>query len=210
MREGWRFFLVAAVSAVSGLSAERAEACGGLFCSQGSPTPVDQAAERILFEVLDDGSVSATVEIKYEGNPNEFSWIVPVSGTPTFVDVAGKDELQLLDQATAPQIIAPQPRTCDFDGEASEGEGEAGGFGEGEGEPSGVTVIEYPSVGPFDDIVVVEGGDAAVLIAWLQDHGYRVTDRMRPFIEEYTVEGYKFLATRLRAAYIEMARRNAE
>ncbi len=191
--------LVATALVGVALHAERAHACGGLFCSQASPTPIDQAAERILFEVLDDGSVSATVEIKYQGNPNEFSWIVPVSGTPDFVDVAGKDELQLLDQATAPRIIPPTLGTCDqdraFGGFPSDSDAEAS---EGEGE-GGVSVTEYPSVGPFEGIVVVEGGDANELIEWLQDHGYQVTERMRPFIEAYTLEGYKFLATRLRA-----------
>jgi hypothetical protein len=196
---------------VVALASERAFACGGLFCSAGSPTPVDQAAERILFEILEDGSVSATVEIKYQGNPDEFSWIVPVTGTPDFINVANKDELQLLDAATAPSFLPPQIR-C---GGGGGGVGRfPGGFGcncdealyapaafddlnrEADG---GVNVIAYPSVGPFEDIVVVDGGDAGALMTWLSDHGYQVNEKMRPFIEEYTLEGYKFLATQLRS-----------
>ena len=69
------------VGAITVVGAERADACGGLFCSQISPTPVDQASERIVFEVNDDRSVTATIEIKYQGTPENFSWIVPVSGT---------------------------------------------------------------------------------------------------------------------------------
>src|SRR5688500_14612476 len=83
-------------------AAELALACGGMFCSQTSPTPVDQSAEKILFEVRDDGTVTATVEIKYFGTPGDFAWIVPVAGTPEFVEVAPKDELLLLDAATRP------------------------------------------------------------------------------------------------------------
>ena len=201
--------VIVVINAFVGVAAEEAHACGGLFCSQSSPTPVDQAAERILFEVLDDGSVSATVEIKYEGNPAEFSWIVPVSGTPDFVEVAGKDELQLLDLATAPTFLPPTPDCPGFGG--------GGGFGFygcatedlsapisdavgiGENGPGGVNVVEYPSVGPFDEIVVVDGGSADVLMAWLNDHGYRVNEAMRPFIADYIDEGYSFLATQLRA-----------
>lgn len=191
----WGPLLIGTITIVG---AERADACGGLFCSQISPTPVDQASERIIFEVNDDLSVTATVEIKYQGNPQDFSWIVPVSGTPDFVNVAGKDELQLLDLATAPSFIPPTVNGC------------GGGFGcgnflpgdaassEGEGEV-GVNVTAYPSVGPFDDIVVVEGRDPQVLAGWLRDNNYQVTDGMLPFIEDYTLEGYSFLATRLRA-----------
>ncbi|MDP2341273.1 MAG: DUF2330 domain-containing protein [Deltaproteobacteria bacterium] len=183
-------------------AADQALACGGLFCSQVSPTPVDQAAERILFEILDDGSVSATVEIKYQGDPDEFSWIVPVSGVPDFVEVAEKDELQLLDAATAPTFLPPQI-DCPDNNSPSFGCASdqlfAGVPAEGEGDAGGVNVIAYPSVGPFEEIVVVEGGNAAVLMAWLSDRGYQVNDKMQPFIEQYTVEGYKFLATQLRS-----------
>src|SRR5688500_11668957 len=92
-------------------AAEPARACGGMFCSQSSPTPIDQSAEKILFEVNDDGSVTATVEIKYNGDPQDFAWIVPVSGTPDFVEVAEKDELLLLDLATR-VTITPPTVTC--------------------------------------------------------------------------------------------------
>jgi hypothetical protein len=185
---------------VSATAAPKASACGGLFCSQISPTPVDQASERIIFQVNEDLSVTATVEIRYEGNPQDFSWIVPVSGTPDFVTVAEKDELQLFDLATAPRFIPPTVNGCG---------GGGGGFGcfasdfgsavIDAAERDGVTVTEYPSVGPFDDIVVVEGGDPQALLNFLRTNDYQVTEGMEPFISDYTVEGYKFLATRLRA-----------
>lgn len=193
-------------AAASALVPAKARACGGLFCSQTSPTPVDQSAEKILFEVREDGSVTATVEIKYNGDPRDFSWIVPVTGAPDFVEVAEKDELLLLDQATRPTIIPPTtfcsnpPSSCgDFlplPGGAAPVDS-AGSF-EGEGE-EGVNVTQYPSVGPFEGIVVVDGVDPGVLMTWLQDNDYQVTEEMRPFIEQYTLEGYSFLATRLRA-----------
>ena len=200
--------VVPAVFVASTFVPAEARACGGMFCSQSSPTPIDQSAEKILFEVNDDGSVTATVEIKYNGDPRDFAWIVPVSGTPDFVEVALKDELLLLDQATRPSILPPTTICSNPPAEAfnplSFGCSYADGAlldrvaGEGEGE-QGVNVTQYPSVGPFDDIVVVQGGDPGVLMTWLQDNDYQVTEAMRPFIEEYTIEGYSFLATRLRA-----------
>jgi hypothetical protein len=206
-REWFAFVLVAL------LAPERADACGGLFCSNFAPAPIDQSAERILFEVLDDGTVSATVEIRYQGEPADFSWIVPVGGTPLFVEVGTKEELNLLDAATRPQIIPPQTNCSSrFGGDgggswapsfgcpsapmaAGEGEGEAGGVDDLA--KDGVNVTEYPSVGPYDDIVVVDGTVPQILMDWLNEHNYRVTEEMRPFIEQYTLEGYSFLATKL-------------
>lgn len=40
----------------------RADACGGLFCaSSNTPQPVDQSAERIIFEVFPEGLIRAHV-----------------------------------------------------------------------------------------------------------------------------------------------------
>ncbi len=88
-----------------------ADACGGFFCSN---SPVDQNAERILFEVHEPPvGVTAVVEIAYTGDPGDFSWIVPVPETPN-LDVVPTSTLRLLDAATAPNIIPP-PVTCDGD-----------------------------------------------------------------------------------------------
>ena len=42
--------------------ADSASACGGLFCQNN---PVDQAAERIVFSVNPDGTVTSLIEIAY-------------------------------------------------------------------------------------------------------------------------------------------------
>ena len=193
---------LAVLCAVSSLvAAERADACGGLFCAAVSPTPVDQTSEKIIFEVDDDGAVTATVEVRYEGNPADFSWIIPIPGTPDFVNVAGKNELLLLDAATAPSFTFPTVNGCGGSGGfgcADEALSAVGDGAASEGEGEGVRVTEYPSVGPFDDIVAVEGGDPQVLAAWLRDNGYQVTDGMLPYIADYTLEGQSFLAVRLR------------
>ena len=78
-------------------------ACGGLFCQT---QPVEQNAERILFEVNPDGTVTAVVEITFTGTASDFSWVVPVPDTPS-VDVVPQSTLALLDTATVPQIIPP-------------------------------------------------------------------------------------------------------
>jgi len=171
-------------------------ACGGLFCQT---QPVEQNAERILFEVNPDGTVTAVVEITFTGSADDFSWVVPVPDTPT-VDVVPQSTLSLLDTATVPQIISP-PTTCSNAmfpptmGGASN-ESDAATF-DGDDDGGGVDVVDLPAVGPYDDIRVVSSEDPQALIEWLQDNDYLITAEMEPFVTSYVEQGYKFLGMKL-------------
>ncbi|MCA1554843.1 MAG: DUF2330 domain-containing protein, partial [Chloroflexi bacterium] len=85
------------------LAPKSAQACGGFFCTN---VPVDQAAERIIFAVNDDGTIDAIVQINYTGAPDAFAWVVPVPNPPK-VDVATMPMLRELDRLTQPVYIAP-------------------------------------------------------------------------------------------------------
>jgi len=171
-------------------------ACGGLFCQT---QPVEQNAERILFEVNPDGTISAIVEITFTGSASDFSWVVPVPDTPT-VDVVPQSTLSLLDTATVPQIIPP-PTTCTnalfppMMGGASN-ESDSAAF-DGDDDDSGVDVVDLPAVGPYDDIRVVSSEDPQALIDWLQENQYLITAEMEPFVANYVEQGYKFLGMKL-------------
>ena len=89
------FLLLAIFSTVS--------ACGGLFCQS---TPVDQQAERIIFTVNDDGTITAYVQINYTGSAPDFSWVVPVPSVPE-VDVAEIASFDELSNLTAPLFMPP-------------------------------------------------------------------------------------------------------
>ena len=65
-----------------------AEACG-CFAPPDPATPVVQAGERILFAV-ENGKVTAHIQIQYAGNAKDFGWIVPLPSVP--VVKAGTDE----------------------------------------------------------------------------------------------------------------------
>ena len=70
---------------VFGAGMDSAQACGGTFCNTN--TPVNQTAERIIFVDRPDGTVTAVVEIQYQGSAEDFSWVLPVPGIPD-VDVS--------------------------------------------------------------------------------------------------------------------------
>jgi hypothetical protein len=164
-----------------------AHACGGLFCST---TPVDQNAERIIFTINGDHTVTAYVQISYTGAPDQFAWIIPAPTAPElsadFPDLA----MRALDTATAPRYFKQTCGRGPFGGTG--GSGGTGGVSAG----PGVTVIARQNVGPFET-VTLEGTSATVLVEWLQNNGYRITDKMTPFIQPYVEGGMKFVAMRL-------------
>jgi len=102
----------------AGLVAPPAEACGGLFCSVGPlPQPVDQSAERIIFVVNADRTITAHVQIQYAGGSDSFAWVVPVPSTPTVAESAIA-LFQELDTTSGLTVQTPPVDTsdCDFGG----------------------------------------------------------------------------------------------
>ena len=206
-----------ALLAASLLVTSAAYACGGAFCSAVLPVPVEQNAERILFEINPKGTISTTVEISYTGDPADFAWVVPVPEAPTLETVPG-DVLLRIDDATSPTLTG-QPTRCAPELNAGCSAGStlalgpvapaaavlgcaAGGYGRGYGDDDdydGVEVNDYPQVGPYDP-KVVSSDDPQALINWLNENNYFVNEAMEPYIAEYVLAGSSFLALRLAPA----------
>lgn len=175
---------------VAALAPNDAEACGGFFCSA---TPVDQSAERVLFEV-DAGRVRATVQITYAGAPEDFAWVLPTPGVATVEDVFPQRALSGIDIATEPRY---EVGWCLFpEMDAAAGGGDDGG-GEGGEEDDGVIVHERKEVGPFET-AVVESDDPQALVVWLRENGYRITEAMIPYVSTYVTEGMVFVALKMK------------
>ena len=92
----------ATLVATAGVTSE-ADACGGFFCSQAQP--VNQAAERIIFANNGDGTVTAEIQIMYEGPSENFSWLLPISTAPAEGEIGVASDLAFtrLQSATNPQ-----------------------------------------------------------------------------------------------------------
>lgn len=168
-----------------------ARACGGFFCGR---QPVDQTAERILFEVGED-SVTMTTQISFNGAAPDFAWILPLGAVPDpdSLEVFSQRALTGLDANSGPEFIMPSD--C-YPYYADAVPGAATGNLDNETDGGDVTVYIRAEVGDYD-VAVVESSDPAALITWLRDNGYRVTEPMEPFIELYTEEDMKFLALKL-------------
>src|SRR5688572_8635184 len=137
----WAVLVGAGLTLSASLSPRAASACGGFFCSQAQG--VNQAAERIVFANNGDGTVTAVIEIQYQGPADEFSWLLPISSVPQGDQIAVGSSLsfQRLQQATNPQysLTTRIEGTCDqepnqgFGGSAATGgfQSPAGGSGGG-------------------------------------------------------------------------------
>ena len=60
-----RHLIASGILAAALYTPSAALACGGFFCSQ---SPVDQASERIIFAINDDGTTDMIVQIAYQGS----------------------------------------------------------------------------------------------------------------------------------------------
>jgi len=172
-----------------------ASACGGLFCQN---IPVDQAGEQILFH--EDGEhITAMVRILYEGNAEDFSWVVPVPSTPELSTGADAffDEL---DNSTQPIFTLNRSGDGGCPIEFTDGGITAGAISSpvAEADNDGVTIEQELSVGPFE-IQVLSSTNPDELATWLEDNEYDLSSRGRELIAPYVNDGMKFVAAKLRS-----------
>jgi len=177
------------------LAPASAAACGGLFCNQAQPVAVDQVREQVLFEVNADGTVTSTVGIRFEGDSESFSWVIPVPDQPE-LDVVPASGLELLDNATQPRIIPPSyfPNWGDDDDAADDDDATSGDDDDINLPP--VVVEDLPQVGPFEPQWITSE-DPGALVAWLNDNGYLITPAMEPFVADYVASDMGFLGLKL-------------
>ncbi len=205
------FIGMAAWSASSLLPASAA-ACGGFFCNQAQP--VNQAAEGIIFAKNDDGTVTAVIQIQYEGPSKSFSWLLPISSVPKSdedIGIASNLAFQRLQGATNPSYslnvkvegTCRQDKSDSFNG-GSVGSGGSTGVsapGAGPSFDGGVTVEASGVVGAFEWTVIsldqslADPAEAAV--TWLTTNGYDVPKSAPKLLGPYLQDGLYLLALRL-------------
>ena len=202
MRTEWLLAASVGAAGVVCLGADEAQACGGTFCDSALPgqQSVDQTGETILF-ALDGDFVEAHVQIEYDGgDATQFAWIVPLPQVPE-IEVGSWRLVQNVLDATVPVYGFQEGEVCR---DAPPGGG-GGGFLEspdgGAGGPP--SVVAQDVVGAFE-YVVLQGGTAASLMAWLEDNDYVGVPEAPEIFDEYITEGHVFVAFKLRhGAHVE-------
>src|SRR5690349_12903758 len=104
-----------------------ARACGGTFCDSASasapvPMTVDQSGENILFVQL-DGKIEVHVQIRYQGDPAQLAWLVPMPAVPE-IEVGSQPLFDALLSGSAPRYgIRTTVMRCDGTSETTESSG---------------------------------------------------------------------------------------
>jgi Uncharacterized protein conserved in bacteria (DUF2330) len=180
-----------------------ANACGGFFCSLSQP--VNQAAERIIFADNGDGTVTAVIQIQYQGPSESFSWLLPISTPPSEIKLASDQAFTTLQGATNPQytLTTVVEGECEQESQTRFASADAAGVTNASGQSpgGGVQVAGSGSVGPFDWVVisVAEGSNdpTAEAVQWLEGNLYDVPEGARALLGPYLEDGLFLLALRL-------------
>jgi hypothetical protein len=186
------------------LAAPPAAACG-CFTPPDPSVPVVQAGERIAF-ALQNGQVTAHIQIQYQGNATDFGWLLPLPSVPTLE--LGTDEL--FTQLTA-QTQPKYKLNTVYNGNCSFGpNGRAGGgFAPGaptanatQGPTDGTTdpspLVYQNSVGPYD-YAVLKADSKDDMLNWLAQNRYFVPAGTDDTVAPYIHPGAFFLALKLKS-----------
>ncbi len=177
-----------------------AEACG-CFAPPDPSVPIVQSGENILFS-MENGVVTAHIQVQYSGAAKEFGWLVPLPSVPTME--LGTDELfaQLI-STTQPtyRLDREYVGNCPFDparggggfGAPSGTNDSAGGDG---GEGSGSPLVLRDSVGPYD-YAVLKADDKKAMFDWLDANRFFVPAGTEGAVAPYIRPGGYFLALKL-------------
>jgi hypothetical protein len=200
--------------AVVGMTPTPAQACGGTFCDSGPQVmPVDQTGESIIFWVDHSGSephTEAHIQIQYEGDAENFAWIIPVTAVPE-VRVSSQALFDNLLQATVPTFTINTTSIGDCnssfgfgcamaDSAAGDGGNGFGTFSTGgqEGDTNGgPEILDRGFAGAFE-YVTLTGDSVQEIVDWLDMAGYAQDPDAPPILEEYLQEDFVFVAVKLK------------
>lgn len=185
-----------ALGAMTLVTVRAAEACGGCFVPATENTVV--TGHRMALSISMTQSVLWD-QIQYSGNPEEFSWVLPVKKGAR-IELANDAWFEALDAATSSVVQAPVS-SCGGGGNSSASFGACAAasydtaYGARDSLPE-VTVLHEGTVGPYETVTLASV-DTGALEKWLADHGYGVPDEVKPTVAAYVKEGFDFIALRL-------------
>jgi hypothetical protein len=176
-----------------------ARACGGCFVPTTSPSETQTAvsSHRMVMAVHPGYSVLWD-QIRYAGRPEDFSWVLPVSGDVQ-VDLGSDEFFERLERATQVTVQGPTvPLGCPSGpspGFSAADYAAAADAGSSPTDP--VQVLMESVVGPYQT-VTLRSTDAMALTDWLRANNYFIPPAIMPVIQYYTDRRMDFLALRLR------------
>jgi len=174
-----------------------AEACGGAFFPERSETVAVRGHQMAVSISKKQTVVWDRIEV--DGDPSELAWVIPVHEGAT-LELSSEQWFTALATNTQASL-----RTAGGSGSGSGGGGcgcgSASTLGDGTagspGSKGGVTVLERTNVGPYD-AAKLRAKDPGSIRAWLLANGFKIPDEIGPVLDQYTREGFDFIALRVR------------
>jgi hypothetical protein len=203
-----RFFSQLAI-AIACLAASRAHAFCGFYVKPDDDRITSRASRVVL---LRDGTTTVlSMQSTYEGPPEDFALIVPVSSPISERDVRTLDRevFDRIDQLTSPRLVEYwQERPICAERGSFYGRGIGSGYGTTGYGLGSVHIEAQFAVGEYD-VVVLGAEDSSALESWLRREGYRVPDGAADALRPYVAQGYRFFAARVDARRVRFERGRA-
>ena len=205
MRTRYAFLLSIPLAAAALVYSPDASACGGCF----PPPPPPGQSQSIVTDhrmILSVSQSQTTLydQIQFQGNPAEFAWVLPISGT---VEIGLSSDvvfntLHTVTQSTVvePPRNCPPPPNCNFGGSSSSGGSgslDSAGSAADPQAPPPVDILKRETVGPYETVQLAST-DPNALTDWLNTNGYQIPTDIQPVIGQYVTEKFNFLALKLR------------
>lgn len=183
---------VAALLVVSALCAASrpASACGGCFIPQEVPSVVTD--HRMILSVR-RGESTLYDQIRYQGSPESFAWVLPISGEAQ-VGLSADGLFGVLDQLTQVTVLQALPSACP--GPPCAIPTATATAPSQPNDINSVTVTKNEVVGPYET-VQLQATNPESLSEWLAANRFSVPEDVKPVIAQYVREKFNFLAMKL-------------
>lgn len=154
----------------------------GVFVWRNQKTDIREPQQKALI-VFDRGLEDLVLEVRYEGAPSSFGWVIPLPSRPRM-------------RADVPRVFETLSRaTQDFHPPRSERSGRLAST-EGLSVPGSVEVLERARVGIYDAAVLTANRPDA-LERWLTTNGFHTPSGASEVFGDYIRRGWVFVALRI-------------
>ncbi|MDB4944773.1 MAG: hypothetical protein JWP97_4307 [Labilithrix sp.] len=180
------------LAACTAFDVSPAAACGGAFFPDVEQTVAVSGHQMAI-------SISRTQTVVWDrlevqGNPSELAWVIPVHEGAK-LELSSEAWFTSLANVTAPTVSAYEDSGSS--GGCACGSADTGAaLGSAAGE-RGTQVIERKDIGPYD-VARLRATEPGAVRTWLVANGFAIPAEVGPVLDEYTTEGFDFIALRVR------------
>lgn len=164
----------------------------GMFVWRTKDADIREPEQKALI-LFDNGLEDLVLEVRYEGAPSTFGWIVPLPSRPRL-------------RADYPELFAELSQTSQDPRQPRSIRGHR--MGRALGSNPEVRILDRARVGIYD-AAVVQASDGKGLAHWLGRNGFRAPPDAEDILGDYARRGWVFAALRISPGLADTSVRNA-